>query len=187
MTLYNEVKGDLIQLALKGEFDVVTHGCNCQCVMGAGIAPKMANAFGCNHFRMEGHIYKGDINKLGNIDFQTVMLLKDKSYNVVANPLSPIKSFHFSWKDMPHVKDIVIVNSYTQFNYGKNHVDGIDKPLDYEALRLCLRKINVKFRNKHIGLPKIGCGLAGGSWDEVKKIIKEELQDCQITVVIYDK
>lgn len=32
------VRGDLIKLAKKGEFDVIAHGCNCMCVMGAGIA-----------------------------------------------------------------------------------------------------------------------------------------------------
>jgi O-acetyl-ADP-ribose deacetylase (regulator of RNase III) len=35
------VDGDLIKLALKGEFDVIVHGCNCFCQMGAGIAPQM--------------------------------------------------------------------------------------------------------------------------------------------------
>lgn len=34
----NVVQGDLIQLALDGAFDVIIHGCNCQCAMGAGIA-----------------------------------------------------------------------------------------------------------------------------------------------------
>ena len=32
------VKGDLIKLALEGKFDLITHGCNSQCVMGKGIA-----------------------------------------------------------------------------------------------------------------------------------------------------
>ena len=32
------IKGDLIKLALQGEFDVIVHGCNCFCTMGAGIA-----------------------------------------------------------------------------------------------------------------------------------------------------
>ena len=31
-------QGDLIQLALAGEFDVIVHGCNCHCQMGRGIA-----------------------------------------------------------------------------------------------------------------------------------------------------
>ena len=32
------LKGDLLQLALEGVFDVIVHGANCQCSMGAGIA-----------------------------------------------------------------------------------------------------------------------------------------------------
>jgi O-acetyl-ADP-ribose deacetylase (regulator of RNase III) len=32
------VRGDLLQLALDGAFDVIVHGANCQCVMGAGNA-----------------------------------------------------------------------------------------------------------------------------------------------------
>ncbi|RYD20572.1 MAG: hypothetical protein EOP88_14530 [Verrucomicrobiaceae bacterium] len=32
------VAGDLIQLAKNGEFDLIVHGCNCMCTMGAGVA-----------------------------------------------------------------------------------------------------------------------------------------------------
>lgn len=34
----NIIKGDLIALVLEGRFDVIVHGCNCMCVMGAGLA-----------------------------------------------------------------------------------------------------------------------------------------------------
>ena len=37
--------GDLIQLAQEGAFDVIAHGCNCQCVIGAGIAKVIKKAF----------------------------------------------------------------------------------------------------------------------------------------------
>lgn len=30
MMRYQEVDGDLIELAKKGEFDVIAHGCNCR-------------------------------------------------------------------------------------------------------------------------------------------------------------
>ena len=159
--MYKEIQGDLIQLALAGEFDVVTHGCNCQCNMGAGIAPQMAKAFGCDRFDLENEKLKGVIQKLGNIDFKSVAIGVNKT--------------------------ITVVNSYTQFNYGKNHIDGTSKPLDYEALTLCMRKINYVFKGKHIGLPKIGAGLAGGDWDRIKQIIQTELKDCDVTVVIYNK
>ena len=81
--------------------------------------------------------------------------------------------------------EVNIVNSYTQFRYGKNHTDGVSKPLDYEALTLCMRKINQEFSGKHIGLPKIGAGLAGGDWNRIKNIIQTELKDMKVSVVIY--
>ena len=80
---------------------------------------------------------------------------------------------------------MVVVNSYTQYNYGRNHSDGESHPLNYAALRLCLNKINHEYKGKRIGLPKIGCGLAGGDWNRVKDITKQELKDCIITVVNY--
>ena len=79
------------------------------------------------------------------------------------------------------------MNAYTQFNYGRNHADGDAKPLSYEALTLCMKKMNILFAGKHIGLPKIGAGLAGGDWERIKEIIQRELKDCKVTVVNYKK
>lgn len=70
MTNYKEITGDLIELAKNGEFDVITHGCNCFCVMGNGIAPQMAKTFACNKFYKEKET-PGNINKLGTIDCGT--------------------------------------------------------------------------------------------------------------------
>jgi len=39
------IKGNLITLAKKGEFDVIVHGCNCLNVMGAGIAKQIKKTF----------------------------------------------------------------------------------------------------------------------------------------------
>ena len=155
--MYQEIEGDLIALAKEGMFDVITHGCNCMSNMGAGIAPQMAKAFGVDQYPLESFTRKGDINKLGQIEW---LIERDGA--------------------IPFV-----VNSYTQFSYGKNHTDGVSKPLDYEALTLCMRKINHRFSGKHIGLPKIGAGLAGGDWNRIKKIIQTELKDMKVSVVIY--
>mgnify|MGYP006160996517 FL=1 len=155
--MYQEIEGDLIALAKECMFDVITHGCNCMSNMGAGIAPQMAKAFGVDQYPLESFTRKGDINKLGQIEW---LIERDGA--------------------IPFV-----VNSYTQFSYGKNHADGVSKPLDYEALTLCMRKINHRFSGKHIGLPKIGAGLAGGDWNRIKKIIQTELKDMKVSVVIY--
>lgn len=162
MTNYNEVYGNLITLAKEGEFDVIAHGCNCMCTMGAGLAPHMAAAFGCDLFRLEDKQYKGDINKLGQIDGTLISRMDMK-------------------------KGVFVLNAYTQYNYGRNHADGDEAPVDYDAITLCMRKINHKFKGSHIGLPMIGAGLAGGDWEKIKQIIKRELKDCIITVVILKK
>lgn len=185
MGTYKEIEGNLITLAQQGHFDVISHGCNCFCTMGAGIAPQMARAFGCDKFPKE-KLYdveigldglehpietknRGDINKLGTIDYQTMTL---------AGGTSEFDIFEF---------DLTVVNSYTQYHYGRNHRDGVDKPIDYDALTLCMRKINHTFKGKRVGLPMIGAGLAGGDWNRIKRIIQTELKDCDVTIVIFKK
>lgn len=41
----NQITGDLLDLAEQGHFDVILHGCNCQCTMGAGIALAIKRRF----------------------------------------------------------------------------------------------------------------------------------------------
>jgi O-acetyl-ADP-ribose deacetylase (regulator of RNase III) len=80
-----------------------------------------------------------------------------------------------------------VLNAYTQYKYGRNHADGDAVPVDYDAITLCMRKINHNFKGMHIGLPMIGAGLAGGDWEKIKQIIKRELKDCIVTIVILKK
>ena len=80
-----------------------------------------------------------------------------------------------------------IVNAYTQFYPGRGF--GEDSDFNrYRAISECMKIINKLYPNKHIGLPLIGCGLAGLKWSKVKKIIKQELIDLKkITIVHYKK
>lgn len=167
--MYNEIKGNLIELAKQGKFDVIAHGANCKSTMGAGIAPQMAKAFGCDKFEMEK--WGDDISKLGCIDYET-LVLGEKT----------IWSLH-DYKNNRNEPELTVVNAYTQYDY--SHKNG--KPVDYEAITLCMRKMNHVFKGKHIGLPTIGCGLAGGDFKIVSEIIKKELKDCKVTVVLYSK
>ena len=190
MGKFNSVKGDLIKLSLEGSFDVICHGTNCFNTQGKGIALQMKKTFGTDTFKLEAPIYKGDINKLGQIDYMNYELkmsgcFREDYVGVVTHDLG---------------NQLTVVNAYTQYGPGPN--------LDYNALRLCLRKINHKFMGKHIGLPLIGCGIAGGIWDinefgikdaessrkyvqlqqkgfkDVKTIIQEELKDVDVTIVM---
>jgi len=65
------VHGDLIKLALDGEFDVIIHGCNCHCAMGAGIAKSIKSTFP-EAYKADCETIKGSKDKLGTISFATV-------------------------------------------------------------------------------------------------------------------
>lgn len=153
MTDYNELSGDLIDLAKKGTFDVVAHGCNCFCIMGAGIAPQMASAFGCNYFPLESQKHSGVESKLGKIDYKTLNI---------------------------NGKELTVVNAYTQYGLS-------GKPFSYEAFEKIVSEMNKTFAGKHIGLPKIGAGLAGGDWKIIKSMIIDGFKDCKVTVINYKK
>jgi O-acetyl-ADP-ribose deacetylase (regulator of RNase III) len=60
------VEGDLVKMAKEGKFDVIAHGCNCFCAMGAGIAPQIKNAFP-EAFEADCETVAGDESKMGTI------------------------------------------------------------------------------------------------------------------------
>jgi O-acetyl-ADP-ribose deacetylase (regulator of RNase III) len=188
--MYQEIYGDLIELAKQGKFDVIAHGCNCFCTMGAGIAVPMKLAFGCDKFTMERKeelVYShpedeegsmvstgnwGDINKLGQIDYKTIAYNTNTGRNLIGYSL-PKPEF---------IIEFTVVNAYTQYHWNRD-----TKPFDYEAFTLCMRKMNHTFKGMHIGLPQIGSHLAGGDWELIKVIIQKELKHCDVTIVIFDK
>jgi len=84
-----QINGDLIKLAIAGEFDVIIHGYNCFCIMGAGIAKSIKENFP-EAYAADKKTVKGDRSKLG-------------SYS----PATYVKN------DM----EITIINAYTQFHW----------------------------------------------------------------------
>jgi O-acetyl-ADP-ribose deacetylase (regulator of RNase III) len=65
--------------------------------------------------------------------------------------------------------------------------DGIP-PIRYEAISMGLNSVANKAKEitGTVHMPRIGCGLAGGSWDKMEKIILEELVNKGIAVTVYD-
>lgn len=159
----NFIQGDIIKLSKKGYFEAIVHGCNCQHNMGAGLALQIATEF--------PEAKRADDN--------------------FSNP----SLGDFSWaKNLTY--DVTIYNLYSQFWYGKayGHKYALDSQIynfdtqknRYKAIEKGLRKINILCAGKMVGLPKIGCGLAGGNWEVVKKIIEKEMKDCLLTIVFLD-
>lgn len=75
------ISGDLIKLAKDGEFNLIAHGCNCFCTMGAGIAKAIKEAFPAA-FQADLATQHGDRAKLGTCSFAEI-ILRDSSLTVV--------------------------------------------------------------------------------------------------------
>jgi len=70
------------------------------------------------------------------------------------------------------------VNLYTQYDKGAN--------FDINALTNSLRALRrSRLMLPNIYLPKIGSGIGGGSWNEIKKVIEKELKNYNTIVVNY--
>lgn len=61
-------------------------------------------------------------------------------------------------------------------------------PIRYAFLSEALERVRhfAQRQNATIHMPRIGCGLAGGQWAEVEKIINETLIAHQIQTTVYD-
>lgn len=84
---------------------------------------------------------------------------------------------------VPVEEDIWVANMIGQ--RGVNHVGREDAPIRYAAVRAALAAVNDSaFRSgATLHMPRIGCGLAGGSWEHIEKIIKEV---ASVDVYVYD-
>ena len=61
-------------------------------------------------------------------------------------------------------------------------------PVRYEAIRKGLRRVAEEALRLEasVHMPRIGCGLAGGKWEEVGKIVEDELGKNSVSVTVYD-
>jgi O-acetyl-ADP-ribose deacetylase (regulator of RNase III) len=61
-------------------------------------------------------------------------------------------------------------------------------PVRYDAIRKGLQSVALEARRlgASVHMPRIGCGLAGGKWDEVGQIVEEELAKRGLSVTVYD-
>ncbi|ABC29080.1 predicted phosphatase [Hahella chejuensis KCTC 2396] len=75
------IEGDLLALAQAGHFDVIIHGCNCQCRMGRGIALSIKNTFP-DAYKADLKTKKGAQEKLGTYSYAEITS-NDASFTVV--------------------------------------------------------------------------------------------------------
>lgn len=127
-------KGNLIDMAEQGQFNIIVHGCNCQNTMGSGIAKEI-------RARYPG-AYEADC-------------LAAKTW---PNPVARLGNFS-TYAAMSNLNPFIIINAYTQVNYLPRGIDHFE----YESFYIILKKLAaIANKNTNFGFPYIGMGLAGG-------------------------
>lgn len=78
-------------------------------------------------------------------------------------------------------RKVTVINAYTQFNMG----GGVDH-FSYETFTKLLQNIKKNYGDKKIGLPLIGCGLAGGDEQRILSMIEEHFEGIDYKLVEID-
>lgn len=161
--MLKRIKGNLINLAEEGEFDIIIHGCNCQNTMGSGIAKALRDKWPDVYEadRQAALRWQAPVARLGNFSTYTTASLK-------GTPL-------------------VVVNAYTQLHYLPRGIDHFE----YESFYLILKKLSTELGKYNFGIPFIGMGLAGGDPGRILPMIEKFAQDVSktggsVTLVEYD-
>jgi O-acetyl-ADP-ribose deacetylase (regulator of RNase III) len=157
---YVTLNGD----ALSVPTGIIVHGCNCQGVMGAGIAAQVKKRYPGAY-----QVYRD----------------KYESKETLSGVNCGLKLGDITWAEVEPNK--FIVNANTQYSCG-----GDKRYVDYEALANCFEKIKsfaddvdtVREVELDVVFPMIGAGLAGGNWKIIETIILETLGD-SITKKLY--
>lgn len=149
------IKGDITKAKQK----VILHGVNCQGVMGSGVAKALYTKW---------PKVKTDYLSICDEEFAD-----GRTPDQLLGLVQPVRV----------TKTKKVLNCFTQQNYG------YDKQvyLNYDALITCLSSVSLHCfskKIKEIAMPKIGCGLAGGDWEKVKKIVERIFGN--ITVYVYE-
>jgi O-acetyl-ADP-ribose deacetylase (regulator of RNase III) len=83
-------------------------------------------------------------------------------------------------------EDLWVANMIGQHKINKDEQG--NAPIRYEAVRQCLEKVGAFAleNNASVHMPRIGCGLAGGKWEEIEPIIIDTLSGRDVAVTVYD-
>ncbi|MFF4417118.1 macro domain-containing protein [Streptosporangium sp. NPDC001559] len=86
---------------------------------------------------------------------------------------------------VPVEPDLWVANMIGQHGIRRR---GHSAPIRYDALERCLSRLRDEAMILHasVHMPRIGAGLAGGSWDRIEPLILTQLTGHGVAVTVYD-
>ncbi len=99
--MLNHAKGNLIDLAEQGQFNVIIHGCNCQNTMGSGIAGELRSRYP-QAYAADYRAAQQGLNKPGLFSFTEVLTDRFQKFTIVnaytQNHYLPRGKDHFEYE-----------------------------------------------------------------------------------------
>lgn len=82
--------------------------------------------------------------------------------------------------------DLWVANVIAQHKIRKD--ENGNPPIRYEAVEVGMQDVlkKAKALNASVHMPRIGCGLAGGKWENIEPILLKNLANKGIKTVVYD-
>jgi O-acetyl-ADP-ribose deacetylase (regulator of RNase III) len=147
--------------------------------MGGGIAYAISKTF-TNAVMRDLQTPYADKNKLGTFSFSAEAVKQELIYDFESRQLiDHAEKHHLSKDDLICDKTLFVVNAYTQYKPGKD--------LHVWAMAAALARVAEEFSGMVFGMPLIGCGIAGGDWDELREMVDIIFHKEELIVVHYDK
>lgn len=110
----------------------------------------------------------------------------EKAYRLWYKTGAP-KSFELGQMQLVQVNDdLYVANMIAQ--RGIRTKINVEPAIRYDELAKCLKLLAEEALrlDASVHMPRIGCGLAGGTWEEVEPLILENLSKKNIKVIVYD-
>lgn len=144
-------KGDVIEAAMSGKYDVFIHGCNTKNIMGAGVAAQVKEKM-THLWRADCDAHEKGENFLGGHSVYYYKTLGLSAHNL-------------------YTQDEIGTDSI-KFSYGA-FVEALHEALFYDLYEPFYNaNLPIEFRETwHICMPRVGCGLAGGHWPVVEDLL----------------
>lgn len=158
--MIKEIQGDLLACGA----DIICHQVNFEGIMGGGVALSIRNK----------------------------LLLENGLYQQYQTYCAVFQEAAIGTVQMLETPEVIVANLFCQHAF--NSKKGVEKGLtDYEAMEKCLRTVKLyalKRRSSKVAVPGyMGCGIAGGDWTRVLRILKKVFEDSavELTIVYWDQ
>lgn len=179
MIKINTHQGDLLGV----NHGIIVHGCNCNGVMGSGVAAQIRDKWPDVYRAYRNKVYRNNGGVLGTI------------CAVAGNGIEHLNMRHVNYSTLAShflldtsdtlPPTVIVVNAFTQLTFGSE-----DKVyVNYDAVESCFVQIRMLAvaLDMPVHFPLIGCGLAHGDWDIVSHRIQKGAGDeVDLNLWLYD-